>query len=138
MKTIKKLKSLKFGIIILASVLGMAFLPSCEKNEDFPITYSESSDVKTESMVIYKEDWCCKHNYSEVCLPVKGYLKGVTYDFIKVSIRGKVQGSQVEEWLELPLEETTFRLEDFKIYVQKYDLIDQNQYYFLVEMKVRS
>ena len=87
MKTINQLKSLKIGAIIIASFLGMTFMSSCEKNEDFPITYSESSDVKTESMVIYKDDWCCKHNYSEVCLPAKGYIKGVTYDFIKVSIQ---------------------------------------------------
>lgn len=139
MKTIKKLKSLKIGIIVLlVSALGMAFLSSCEKNEDFPITYSESTDIKMESLVIHKEDWCCKNNRNEVCLPVKGYRKGVSYDFVKVFIKGNQVGVDKDLWLELPFEETSYRLDDYKIIIEKYDMIDQNKYYFLVQMKERS
>jgi hypothetical protein len=138
MKTQNKLKLLSVRTYVLGALLGLMFLISCEKDNEFPVTYCESTDIKTESLVIHKSDWCCIDNYMEVCLPVKGYRKGVDYSYIKVYIKAEKPGSSVEEWMELPFGATYYRLDDFKIFVDKYDEINQNEYYFLVEMKVKS
>ncbi len=139
MKTSAEIRTLAIGVLFVGALIGLLFLTSCEKEKDpdYLNTYiTTSSDIKTESLAIYKDDWCCKHNYHEVCLPVKGFREDETYEFIEVYIRGEEEGS--ENWFELPMENISYRLEDYKIYVQKYDTIEQDYYYFLIKMKVKS
>ena len=138
MKTIRFFNPFSVGLLFLALFLEMVLLSSCEKAEEFPITYSESTNEKTESLVVHKADWCCVNSINEVCLPVKGYRKGVKYDYIKVFIKAERPNASMEEWLELPYEETSYRLVDYKIIIEKYDSLDQNEYYFLVKMMVSS
>ncbi|MCK5856392.1 MAG: hypothetical protein KAG64_02815 [Bacteroidales bacterium] len=138
MKILKQLKSVKYRALVIVSVLGLMLISSCEKVNEYPITYCVSSDTKTESLVIQKADWHQMDNHYEVCLPVKCYCKEVKYDYINVYLKPEFHGNSSAEWIMLPSEETSYRLEDYKIIIEKYDSITQNEYFFLVEMKVRS
>ena len=141
MKTLEQIKSLKKLVILFSLTLSLGFMASCEKNEDdiFPVTeVKDNEGIKMESLVIRAEDWCDKGDYYQACLPVKCYEHGVSYAYVKVFIKVKDDGNQVYNWLELPYEETTFSIDNDRMYVQKYDEIGTGNTYFLVEVKINS
>jgi len=132
----------KTNLLLLVLLVSLITFTACEKVDDNKNVSRDNNipiDSKTEIIIVNNDNWIEKDGKMEACLQSTFYNSNDQYDYVRVysKVIDASKNERNSDWEEMPNSEYTFRIDDYKIFVQK-NKQNKERAYFLVAVKIRK